>query len=54
MVQEVISGRSSDFAVAKVGNHVTGFAIDGSGVQIHFQPLKTDSADTRVDVDIHG
>lgn len=54
-VQEnVISGRSSDFAIAKIDRQVVGFALNASDVQIHVQPSRIDSENTRLAVDMHG
>lgn len=54
-VQEnVISDRSSDFAIAKIDRQVVGFALNTSDVQIHVQPSRIDSENTRLAVDMHG
>lgn len=52
--KDVISGRSSDFSIAKVDHNVMGFAISASEVQIHVQPSKIDSGETRLGMDMYG
>lgn len=52
--EDVISGSSSNFVIAKIDRQVMGFALSASDVQIHIQPSRIDSENTRLDVDMHG